>query len=213
MSPQQKALILPKKRGNLKVDSRSIPSPGTGQLLVRIHSAALNPVDYKIHDTGIFVTHYPVILGVDIAGIVEELGEDVENFRKGDKILAHGNLYIIDQGAFQQYALTVATFTAKIPSNQSFDSAATVPLGLDTAVGGLYGSDRGAGIDPPWVKCVGDHGPKRPIVILGGSSSPSSLLVFQDSILSLLQHPLTMKTLSGTTAQLTFLTGTFLATN
>ncbi|KAG2038991.1 chaperonin 10-like protein [Suillus americanus] len=177
MSPQQKALILPKKRGKLKVGSRSIPSPGTGQLLVKIYSAALNPVDYKIHNTGVFVTHYPVILGVDIAGIVEELGEGVENFRKGDKILAHGNFSIIDQGAFQQYALTVATFTAKIPSNQSFDSAATVPLGLDTAVVGLYGNHLGAGIDPPWAKCVGDHRPKKPIVILGGSSSVGSYTI------------------------------------
>ncbi|KAG1781770.1 chaperonin 10-like protein [Suillus placidus] len=177
MSPQQKALILPKKRGNFKVGSRSIPSPGTGQLLVKIRSAALNPVDYKIRYTGIFVTHYPVILGVDIAGIVQELGEGVENFRKGDKVLAHGNFSIIDQGAFQQYALTFATFTAKIPSNQSFDSAATVPLGLNTAVAGLYGKNLGAGIHPPWVKSISDHEPKKPIVILGGSSSVGSYTI------------------------------------
>ncbi|KAG2112193.1 hypothetical protein BD769DRAFT_1654247 [Suillus cothurnatus] len=146
MFPQQKALIIPKKRGNLEVRSRSIPSPGTGQLLVKIPSAtALNP----------------------------ELREGVETFRKGDKvldILAHGNISVIDQGAFQQYALTVVTFTANIPPNQSFDSAATVPLGLYTAVAGLYGSHLGAGIDPTWVKCACNHEPKKQIVILGGSS-------------------------------------------
>ncbi|KAG1870731.1 chaperonin 10-like protein [Suillus subalutaceus] len=153
MPQQQKALIFPQKRANLKVGSRSIPSPGTRQLLVKIHSAVLNPVDYMIRNTGVFLTHYPVILGVDIAGIVEELvGEGVENFCKGDKVLAHGSFPIIDQGAFQQYALTVATLTAKIPSKQFFDSAATVPLGLDTAVVGLYGS----------------------LVILNGSSSVGS---------------------------------------
>ncbi|KAG2146085.1 chaperonin 10-like protein [Suillus bovinus] len=177
MSLQQKALILPKKRGNFQVGSRSIPSPGTGQLLVKVLSAALNPVDYKIQHTGIYVTHYPAVLGVDIAGIIEELGEGVENFRKGDKVLAHGHFLIIDQGAFQQYTLTVATFTAKIPSNQSFDSAATVPLGLDTAIAGLYGNHLEAGIDPPWVKCVSGHEPKKPIVILGGSSSVGSYAI------------------------------------
>ncbi|KAG1887117.1 chaperonin 10-like protein [Suillus subluteus] len=161
MPQQQKALILPQKRGNLrvKVGSRSIHSPGTRQLLAKIHSAVLNPVDYMIHNTGVFVTHYPVILGVDIAGIVGELvGEGVENFCKGDKvldILVHGSFPIIEQGAFQQYALTVATLTAKIPSNQTFDSAATVLLGLDTAVVGLYGS----------------------LVILGGSSSVGSYTI------------------------------------
>jgi NADPH:quinone reductase-like Zn-dependent oxidoreductase len=87
MSPQQKALILPKKQGNFEVRSRGIPSPGAGQLLVKVQSTALNPVDYKIKETGMFLTHYPAILGSDIAGIVQEVGEGVENFRKGDNVL------------------------------------------------------------------------------------------------------------------------------
>ena len=87
MSPQQKALILPKKQGNFEVGSRSIPSPGTGQLLVKVQSAALNPVDYKMQEHGIFISDYPAVLGADIAGIVEEVGEGVENFSKGDNVL------------------------------------------------------------------------------------------------------------------------------
>jgi NADPH:quinone reductase-like Zn-dependent oxidoreductase len=46
--------------------------------LIKIRSTALNPVDYKIQDTGIFVTRYPVILGVDVAGVVEELEKGVQ---------------------------------------------------------------------------------------------------------------------------------------
>jgi NADPH:quinone reductase-like Zn-dependent oxidoreductase len=87
MSPQQKALVIPKKQGNFEVHSRSIPSPGAGQLLVKVQSAALNPVDYKIRETGMIPIHYPAILGSDIAGIVEEVGEGVEDFRRGDKML------------------------------------------------------------------------------------------------------------------------------
>lgn len=87
MSPQQKALFLSEKQGDFEVGSRNIPSPRAGQLLVKVQSAALNPVDYKIKDTGLFVTQYPAVLGTDIAGIVEELGEGVENFRKGDRVL------------------------------------------------------------------------------------------------------------------------------
>jgi NADPH:quinone reductase-like Zn-dependent oxidoreductase len=89
MSPQQKALLLLEKQGNFEVRSRSIPSPGTGQLLVKVISAALNPVDYKIQEHAIFVDHYPAVLGVDIAGIVEEVGQGVENFRKGDHMLVN----------------------------------------------------------------------------------------------------------------------------
>ncbi|KAG1851617.1 chaperonin 10-like protein [Suillus subalutaceus] len=173
MSPQQKALLLPKKQGNFEIGSRSIPSPGAGALLVKIHSAALNPVDYKIKDLGFFVTDYPAVLGSDIAGIVEEVGEGVDNFRKGDRILAHGK-FSNDFAAFQQYTLTDARFTAKasyekIPSSESFDSAATVPLGLDTALVGLHGNHFGAGLTPPWTKSVGES--KKPIVVIGGSSS------------------------------------------
>ncbi|KAG2032523.1 GroES-like protein [Suillus americanus] len=176
MSPQQKALFLPQKHGNFELGSRHIPSPGAGELLVKVQSAALNPVDYKIKDTGMMVTHYPAILGTDIAGIVEEIGEGVENFRKGDRVLAHGRLNDHLTG-FQQYTLTVASFTAKIPSSQSFDSAATVPVGLDTALVGLYGDEFGAGITPPWKKSAGDHESKKPIVILGGSSSVGSYVI------------------------------------
>jgi len=131
MSPQQKALILPKKQGNFEVGSRSIPSPGTGQLLVKVQSAALNPVDYKMQEHGIFISDYPAVLGADIAGIVEEVGEGVENFSKGDNVLdnissprilvsstlvyrlAHA-AFSNDMAAFQQYALTAASFTAKV---------------------------------------------------------------------------------------------------
>jgi len=137
MSPQQKALILPQKQGNFEVGSRNIPNPGPGELLVKVQSAALNPVDYSIKETGVFMDHYPAVLGMDIAGIVEELGEGVENFHKGDKVLdkfaslprvfhcmyvcicstlvyrlAHGKFFN-DNAAFQQYTLTIASFTAK----------------------------------------------------------------------------------------------------
>ncbi|KIK41719.1 hypothetical protein CY34DRAFT_805735 [Suillus luteus UH-Slu-Lm8-n1] len=168
MSAQQKALFLSEKQGDFEIGSRNIPSPGAGQLLVKVQSAALNPVDYKIKDIGIFITHYPAVLGTDIAGIVEEVGEGVENFRKGDRVLAHGN-FTNDLAGFQHYTLTVASFTAKIPPSVSFDSAATVPLGLDTALVGLYGEQLGAGITPPWTKSLGES--KTPIVVFGGSSS------------------------------------------
>lgn len=57
----------------------------------------------------------------------------------------------------------------------SFDSAATVPLALDTAVTGMYGKQNGAGIAPPWEEDdSGSNTPEEPIVIIGGSSSVGS---------------------------------------
>lgn len=89
MSPQQKAFILLEKHGEFEVGSRSIPSPGPGQLLVKVQSAALNPVDYKIQLHGKYVENCPAVLGEDIAGIVEEVGQGVENLSKGDRVLAN----------------------------------------------------------------------------------------------------------------------------
>ncbi|KAG2056586.1 GroES-like protein [Suillus hirtellus] len=166
MSPQQKALVL-SRQGNLELSFRSIPSSDAGQLLVKIRSAALNPFDYKITNTD-YVSHYPAVLGMDIAGIVEEPGEGVHNFRKGDRVLAHGK-FTNDLTAFQQYALTAVSFTAKVSCGKGlsttssvtsysrflqatrspFDSAATVPLALDTAIVGLYGYQFGARTTPP----------------------------------------------------------------
>ncbi|KAG1896508.1 chaperonin 10-like protein [Suillus fuscotomentosus] len=169
--------VLPQKQGNFELSSRSIPNPGVGQLLIKIQSAALNPVDYKIQDTEVVAIQYPAVLGTDIAGTVEELGEGVENFRKGDRVsdnslpvVAHGK-FTNDFTAFQQYTLTATSFTANIPASESFDSAATIPVGLDTALVGLYGKHYGAGVTPPWTENDSGHESKKPIVILGGSSS------------------------------------------
>jgi NADPH:quinone reductase-like Zn-dependent oxidoreductase len=89
MSLQQKAFILLEKHGEFEVGSRSIPSPGSRQLLVKVQSAALNPVDYKIQLHGKYVENCPAVLGEDIAGIVEEVGQGVENLSKGDRVLAN----------------------------------------------------------------------------------------------------------------------------
>lgn len=83
---KQKALFVESKQGKLVVAERDIPKPGKHQLLVKVFTAALNPVDYKIQETGGWVEKFPAVLGVDMAGVVEELGEDVQDYAKGDKV-------------------------------------------------------------------------------------------------------------------------------
>jgi NADPH:quinone reductase-like Zn-dependent oxidoreductase len=53
---------------------------------LQVISAALNPVDWKIQHYDIFVEKYPAILGTDIAGVIEAVGEGVTAFKKGDKV-------------------------------------------------------------------------------------------------------------------------------
>ncbi len=89
MSAQkQKALLLPVKQGQFEVGETTIPTPGPKDVLVKITATALNPVDWKIQAYGIFISNYPCVLGTDAAGIVEDVGSEVSNVAKGDKMCA-----------------------------------------------------------------------------------------------------------------------------
>lgn len=90
MSTKQKALFLLEAKGQYAVQEKDIQEPGPGEILVQIYATALNPVDWKIHDTGYFIEEYPAILGTDSSGVVAKLGEGVTNFAVGDKVYVHG---------------------------------------------------------------------------------------------------------------------------
>ncbi|KAF8554453.1 GroES-like protein [Imleria badia] len=174
---KQKALFLESKQGRFVVGDHHVPKPSKGQLLVKIHTTALNPVDYKIQQTGMFIDEqYPAVLGVDMAGIVEDVGEGVQDYVKGDKVFSHGS-FTNDQATYQQYALAVTDFTAKVPPNLNFDHAATVPLCFDTAAVGLYSGQLGAGLTPPWAEGGRGKYARKPILIMGGSSSVASYVI------------------------------------
>ena len=87
MAPStQKALVLETKFGKFNLRTTPVPKPGPGEILIKIKSTALNPVDWKIQKYSILTDKYPAIIGVDIAGDVEEIGEGVTGFQKGDKV-------------------------------------------------------------------------------------------------------------------------------
>ena len=84
--PEQKALFLTEKFGSFAVGTAPIYTPGPGKLLIKVESAALNPADWLIQAYGVIVEKYPVILGLDAAGAVEEVGEGVSTVTKGDRV-------------------------------------------------------------------------------------------------------------------------------
>lgn len=86
MSP--KALFIDNPfNGPWRVGSKtSIQKPAAGELLVKIYATALNPVDWKVRQNNAYVTEYPAIIGTDAAGVVEETGEGVMAFVKGDRV-------------------------------------------------------------------------------------------------------------------------------
>lgn len=66
--------------------SNKVPKPATGEILVKIVTCGLNPIDWKIQKYGVFIKDYPVVLGGDIAGDVVEVGEGIDEFVSGDRV-------------------------------------------------------------------------------------------------------------------------------
>jgi len=169
MAPsQQKALVLESKFGELVINTVDVPKPGSGEILVKIQSAALNPIDWKIQKYGLS-SELPTVLGKDLAGDVIEVGEGVTNVAVGDRIFLQSDTKT-ERGAFQQYAIAKADISAKIPHNLTYDDVSTLPVALITPYLGLFKNDpEGFGLPNAFTdgrnKSAG-----RTIVIIGGSS-------------------------------------------
>jgi NADPH:quinone reductase-like Zn-dependent oxidoreductase len=86
LSMKHKALYLDSKYGSFVIANNTIPPPGPGELLIKVKASGLNPFDWKIQKYGIFVEDYPIVMGIDIAGDVLEVGEGVEDLAKGDRV-------------------------------------------------------------------------------------------------------------------------------
>ena len=82
----QKALILYAKFDKFSLGTVPVPKPGSGEILIKVKSAALNPADWKIEKYGVVLENFPAIGGFDLAGDVEEIGEGVTEFQKGDRV-------------------------------------------------------------------------------------------------------------------------------
>lgn len=136
MEKNMKAFVLtePKGCGCLKfVENRSIPAPAPDEIRVRVRAVGLNPVDYKLASGwgNPRWTEAPV-LGLDVAGIVDETGGKVKDFLKGERVFYHGNLAGIN-GGFAEYACTRACSVSRIDDNLSYEVAAAIPCSGFTA--------------------------------------------------------------------------------
>lgn len=88
MAIQQKALYITAKQGPLAVGDVDIPTPGSGEVLVKVEVAALNPGDWAIWKFGMLKVAFPAILGFEGAGTVEAIGEGVTSLAQGDRVYA-----------------------------------------------------------------------------------------------------------------------------
>lgn len=124
-------------RSVLKVVAIGRPEPGEGEMLVRVYAASVNPVDWKIRQSGARMGRsVPYTPGFDVSGVVESVGSGVTKFNAGDAVFAM--LDLRRGGAYAQYAIVKESEAAMKPAKVSHVDAAAVPLAALTAWQALF---------------------------------------------------------------------------
>ena len=124
-----------KKGAELEIREISTPIPEEDEVLVKIMTAAVNPLDNMIirGEVKLIVPYaMPLVMGNEFAGIVEKTGKNAAHFKPGDRV--YGRMPLKKIGAFAEYAAVKETALAVIPEYLSFEEAATVPLTALTAM-------------------------------------------------------------------------------
>jgi NADPH:quinone reductase-like Zn-dependent oxidoreductase len=123
-------------RSKLELIEHDKPPVAPDGVLVRVRAAGVNPVDTKIRGgymAQALPFHFPVILGWDVAGVVEEVGLAVTWFKPGDHVYGYIRRHHLQFGTYAEYATAPEGFFAHMPSELSFEEAAALPLSSLTA--------------------------------------------------------------------------------
>ncbi|WNJ21267.1 NADP-dependent oxidoreductase [Pontibacter sp. G13] len=140
-----KAILLMKAGGveNLQLSEVDKPSIQNDEVLVATQAISLNPADVKPKYSDqmlnmFFGPNRPLILGWDIAGVVEEVGSAVKHFRPGDRVFGMINFPGVGK-AYAEFVAAPAAHLAKMPEGTSFEAAAATTLAALTALQILEG--------------------------------------------------------------------------
>jgi NADPH:quinone reductase len=142
-----KALVLTAFGGPENFELRDVEAPELkpGHVLVRIVAASINMIDTKIREGLPIGPELPAILGCDMAGIIEGVGDGVSGFRIGDAVFGCVGGVRGSGGTMAEYILADARLLAHKPKRLSFREAAALPLVGITASEALIRSDVGKG--------------------------------------------------------------------
>jgi NADPH:quinone reductase-like Zn-dependent oxidoreductase len=112
------------------------PTPGLDEVLIQVHAASVNPIDWKLRAgqvKEVFPLSFPSTLGWDVSGTVEEAGDNVTQFKRGDEVYA-----LVKGGGYAEYVVAKATVVAKKPRTLDHVHAAAVPVAGLTAWQALF---------------------------------------------------------------------------
>jgi NADPH:quinone reductase-like Zn-dependent oxidoreductase len=123
----------------LTYEDAPIPNVASNEVLIRVHAAGVNPVDWKVregHVSKYFQHSLPLILGWDVSGVVEQVGADVSRFQPGDEV--YGNPSVLRDGAYAEYITVSQDAIALKPKTLSHVEAASLPIAAMTAWQALF---------------------------------------------------------------------------
>ena len=160
-----KAVILKKYDEPFVLEEAEKPVAGAGQVLVAVKASAVNPLDLKIRagKAAHAEPRLPAILGIDMAGVVEAVGEGVSGISAGDEVYGMTGGIAGIAGSLAEYQAADARLLALKPRALSFREAAAMPLGIITAWEGL--------VDRAKV------GPGKTVLVHGGAGGVGHLAV------------------------------------
>ena len=110
------------------------PEPVAGEVLVRVHAAGVNPVDWKIragYARGFLDYSLPIVIGWDLSGVVESVGAGVSEWKPADEVYSRPD--ILRAGAYAEYIVVRASEIALKPKSLDHAHAAAIPLAALTA--------------------------------------------------------------------------------
>ncbi|AJF68916.1 NADP-dependent oxidoreductase [Streptomyces vietnamensis] len=130
-----RAVVVEQWGGPEKLVEREVerPEPGLNEVLVRVHAAGVNPVDWKTRASGALIAWGPLpVLGWDVSGTVEAVGPGVGNLRPGDEVFGMP-LFPRQAGGYAEYVVAPARHLAPKPKSLTHVEAAALPLAALTA--------------------------------------------------------------------------------
>lgn len=118
----------------IEVAERTVPGPAAGEVRIAVYAAAVNPTDILLRDPAPGVETWPIVPGIDAAGVIEAVGPDVSRLQIGQKVMAVINPRQAGGGAQAQHIVVTAASAVPIPANVSLMEAATLPMNGLTAL-------------------------------------------------------------------------------
>lgn len=133
-----KALTYARYGGPEVLELTDLPEPKVppGWVLVRVRSAAVNPVDWQIMAGNLdplLEVQFPVVPGWDVSGVVESAGIDVPEWAPGDEVISYARTDWVHGGTMAEYVALPSRLLAPKPASVDWDRAASLPLAGLTA--------------------------------------------------------------------------------